>query len=264
MLTSRQNPLVKQIRKLHNSKERHRQNLFLLEGKNLLEIVSKIDYPLVSLVSTPQWQAKNPHLWQKLILQAQRVETVSEEVLKAIATTVNPDGILATASRNNWQKTIPSSLQLGLVLETIQNPGNLGTIIRTAVATGVDGLWLSSDSVDLDHPKVMRASAGEWFRLNMTVSPNLVEIVKTYQNQGTQIIATLPEANKSYWEIDFSRPSLILLGNEAHGLSSSLASLADQQVNIPLQNNVESLNVAIASALILYEFQRQKGMKIFS
>ena len=257
MLTSRQNPLVKQIRKLHNSQQRHKQNLFLLEGTNLLAIAAKINYPLVSLVSTPQWQAKNSPLWQNLIAQAQRVETVSEEVIKALATTVNPDGVLATASRHNWQKTRPESVQLGLILERIQDPGNLGTIIRTAVATGVDALWLSSDSVDLDHPKVMRASAGEWFRLNMQIGEDLPSIVKSYQKKGTQIIATLPLANKTYWQLDFSRPSLILFGNEAHGLSSELASLADEQVNIPLAGGVESLNVAIASALLLYECRRQ-------
>jgi TrmH family RNA methyltransferase len=257
MLTSRQNPLVKQIRKLHSSKQRHNQNLFLLEGTNLLTMAAQINYPLVTLVSTPQWQAENFSLWQNLMAQAQRVATVNEEVIKAIATTVNPDGVLATASRDNWQKTPPPSIQLGLILETIQDPGNLGTIIRTAVATEVDVLWLSSDSVDLDHPKVMRASAGEWFRLNMQTNDYLPNIVKAYQKKGTQIIATLPLAKKTYWQLDFSRPSLILLGNEAHGLSSQLASLADEQVNIPLAGGVESLNVAIASALLLYEYQRQ-------
>jgi TrmH family RNA methyltransferase len=257
MLVSRHNPLVKQIRKLHNSKERHQQNLFLLEGTNLLEIAYKIRYPLTTLVATPQWQTTNVKLWQNLITQAQRIETVSEEIIKMIGTTVNPEGVVATASRDNWQKTIPPLVQLGLILETIQDPGNLGTIIRTAVATGVDGLWLSGDSVDLDHPKVLRASAGEWFRLPMHLSDNLTEIVKSYQNQGMQIIATLPQVPKTYWEVDFSRPSLILLGNEARGLSSQLVSLADEQVTIPLAGGVESLNVAIAAALLLYEFQRQ-------
>lgn len=257
MLTSRQNPLVKKIRKLHNSKERHKQNLFLLEGKNLLTIANEINYPLHSLVSTPQWQAKNSRLWEELISQADKVETVSEEVMKVIATTVNPDGVLATANRDNLNRDTPKSIKLGLILEKIQDPGNLGTIIRTAVATGVDSLWLSHDSVDLDNPKVMRASAGEWFRLNMNVNDNLPEVIKLYQSQGVQIIATLPSAEKTFWQLDFSRPSLILLGNESKGLSSDLASLADQTVKIPLANGVESLNVAIASALLLYEFQRQ-------
>jgi TrmH family RNA methyltransferase len=261
MLTSLQNPLIKQIRKLHRSKERHKQNLFLLEGTNLLTIAGRIKYPLITVVATPKWQCQHLSLWQNLSQQVQRVETVSEEIMARVATTVNPDGVVATASRSNWQKSIPESIKLGLVLEKLQDPGNLGTIIRTAVATEVDGLWLSSDSVDLDHPKVMRASAGEWFRLPMALSDHLCALVQAYQNRGVQIIATLPAARKTYWELDFTRPSLILLGNESAGLSAELASLADEQVQIPLSGGVESLNVAIAAALLLYECQRQWKLK---
>ena len=262
MLTSLQNPLVKQIHKLNRSQERHKQNSFLLEGTNLLEIACQIKYPLINLVATPKWQSKHPQLWQNLGQQAQRVETVSEEIISRVATTVNPDGIVATASRRNWQKQIPESIKLGLVVERLQDPGNLGTIIRTAVATGIDCLWLSSDSVDLDHPKVMRASAGEWFRLPMAVSDNLSTLVQAYQNRGVQIIATLPQASNTYWELDFTRPSLILLGNESSGLSAELASSADEQVQIPLSGEVDSLNVAIAAALLLYEYQRQHSINI--
>jgi TrmH family RNA methyltransferase len=257
MLTSRQNPLVKQIRKLHQSKQRHKQDLFLLEGTNLLEIASKINFPLLSLCATPTWKAKHDQLWEQLILQTERFEIVNEEVIKAIATTVNPDGVVATASRRNWQQSSPQIVKLGLLLEKIQDPGNLGSIIRTAVATGVEGLWLTPDSVDLDHPKVMRASAGEWFRLKMNVCDNPVKLIKEYQQQGVQVIATTANAAKLYWDLDFSSPSLILMGNEGNGLSLELINLADEQVKIPLLKEVESLNVAIATALLLYEYRRQ-------
>jgi TrmH family RNA methyltransferase len=258
MLTSRQNPLVKQIRKLHQAKERHQENLFLLEGTNLVEIASNVGFPLLSVCVTESWQSKHGKLVENLRQSCQRFELVSDEVMKTIATTVNPDGVLAVASRSNWQKSMPKQLKLGLLLEKIQDPGNLGTIIRTAVATGVEGLWLTEDSVDLDHPKVMRASAGEWFRLNMSVCKSATDLVKAYQQQGVQVIATLPSGKKTYWELDFSRPSLILMGNEGSGLSPQLSSLADQQVKIPLWGGVESLNVAIATSLLLYEYRRQK------
>ncbi len=261
MLTSIKNPLIKEIRKLHNAKERHKQNLFLIEGKNSLEVVSQINYPLKTLITTSQWQQENNNLWQSLTRLALKVETVAPEILKFIATTVNPDGVLAIASRDNWRKKMPESIKLGLILESIQDPGNLGTIIRTAVATNVDCLWLSNDSVDFDHPKVMRASAGEWFKINMINSDDLLTVVKFYQNQGMQIIATLPTATKTYWQLDFTLPSLILFGNESKGLSSSLNQIADQKVTIPLLNEVESLNVAIANSLLLYERQRQLMVK---
>ena len=254
MISSIQNPLVKQMRKLHRARERREQCLFLLEGTHLIESALKYNCSLLTVCCTAVWQERYPQLWQELNIRAARVETVTAEVLKAIATTVNPDGIVATASPQS--KTI-SQIKLGLVLERLQDPGNLGTIIRTAVATQTDGLWISEDSVDMDNPKVLRASAGAWFELPMVVTANLQDVVQSYQQEGVQIVATLPQADKTYWEIDFTRPTLILLGNEGAGLTKQLTTLAQERVTIPLAGGVESLNVAIATALLLYEAQRQ-------
>jgi RNA methyltransferase, TrmH family len=257
MLTSLQNPLVKQIRKLHSAKERHKQQLFLLEGTHLLQEACAVNYPLVVACCTPQWQTAHPQLWQEAQERCDRTEVVSEEVMAAIATTVHPDGIVATAKRSD---RLPQVLCSGLVLalETVQDPGNLGTIIRTAAAAGASGLWLSEDSVDLDNPKVLRATAGQWFRLPMAITPDLKATVQQAKQAGMQAIATLPSATLTYWEVDWRKPSLILLGNEGAGLSAELAAMADLRVRIPLSPGVESLNVAIAAALMLYEAQRQQ------
>ena len=257
VLTSLQNPLVKQIRKLHASKERRDQGVFLLEGTHLLEEACAVDYPLVVVCCTPEWQSLHQQLWEQAGQRAERAEVVSPEVLKAIATTVQPDGVVATARRRSSQPVPLSSL--ALALETVQDPGNLGTMIRTAAAAGAAGLWLSEDSVDLDNPKVLRASAGQWFRLPTAVSPDLKATIRECQQAGMQVVATLPSATLTYWEVDWWRPTLILLGNEGAGLSAELAALADLQVRIPLSSGVESLNVAIAAALLLYEAQRQKS-----
>ena len=119
-------------------------------------------------------------------------------------------------------------------------------------------MWLSKNSVDLDNPKVLRASAGQWFRLPMFLSKNLPATVMEAKQGGMQIIATLPAANLTYWQVDWQKPSLILLGYEGAGISAEIAQMADLYVTIPLQPGVESLNVAITAALILYEVQRQK------
>ncbi len=256
VLTSLQNPLIKQIRKLHSAKERHKQDLFLLEGTHLVEEACAVNYPLVALCCTPQWQRNHPQLWEVAYNQCERAEIVSEEVLGAIATTVHPDGVIATANRGNPQTQVPCT-GLVLALETVQDPGNLGTIIRTAAGAGVSGLWLSDDSVDLDNPKVLRATAGQWFRLPMAVSPDLNVTVKEAKSAGMQIIATLPSASLTHWDVDWCQPSLILLGNEGAGLSATLAAMADVKVKIPLAPGVESLNVAISAAIMLYEAQRQ-------
>jgi RNA methyltransferase, TrmH family len=256
MLTSVQNPLVKQIRKLHRSQERREQHLFLLEGSHLITEACAMQVPLQVLCCTTDWQQQYPQIYAQAMALSQRVELVSPAVLKSMATTVAPDGVLAIAPRQH-QKPIAIQ-QLGLVLETIQDPGNLGTMIRTAAAVGVDGLLLSQNCVDLDNPKVLRASAGQWLRLPMAIAPDLPTALRQYRDRGMQIIATRPTATQTLWEIDFTRPSLIVMGNEGAGLSPEVAALADVQVQIPLAPGVESLNVAIAAALILYEAKRQR------
>lgn len=258
MLTSLQNPLVKQLRRLHRSKERREQQLCLLEGTNLIEAARSRHQPLVTACCTPSWTERYPDLWSWVNQHTERVELVSPEVLRSIATTVEPDGVVATLRRSTIPA--PSFTSLGLVLETIQDPGNAGTLIRTAAAVGADGILFSANSVDLDHPKVLRASAGAWFQIPMQVASDLTVEVRRYQSQGMQVIATLPEATQPYWEIDLRQPSLILLGNEGAGLSAELSAIANQQVTIPLQAGTESLNVAIAAGVILYEAKRQRQM----
>lgn len=227
-------------------------------------------YPLTTICYTADWQARYQPLWQQATQSAQRVEQVSPDVLAALATTVNPDGVVATAPRqlssqvhqidqiHQRSASAASSLQLGLLLETIQDPGNLGGMIRTAAAAGVDQIWVSADSVDIDHPKVLRASVGQWFRVSLQACDQPRAIAQQLKQQGIQIIATLPDAPLVYWETDLTVPTLLLMGNEGAGLSAELAQLADLQMRIPLKAGVESLNVAIAAALVLYEAQRQR------
>jgi RNA methyltransferase, TrmH family len=257
MLTSTQNPLVKQIKKLQSAKERRETQLFLLEGAHLIQEACAVNYPLTTLCYTENWQTRHSKLWSIASTMCDRVESVSEDVMKAIATTVNPDGVVAIAPRLALpQPTI--SANLTIALSTIQDPGNLGTMIRTAAAVGVDGLWVSQDSVDLDNPKVLRASAGQWFRLAMGVSEDLHELVTSYKRQGVRVISTTSHTETDYWDVDFRSPTLILLGNEGAGLSDRLTALTDLQVKIPMETGVESLNVATAAALMLYEVRRQR------
>ncbi len=301
MLTSLQNPLIKQIRKLHTTKGRRQQQQFILEGTHLIEEACAVGYPLEVVCCTPDWQKQHQPLWELIAQQVNRIELIDQRVLNAIATTVHPHGIVAVAPRlplvqqevrrnltqsppsikapnvgglgagdlggvqkprnvTEYEERNDSNLpDLCLALETIQDPGNLGTIIRTAAAAGVESLLLSADSVDLDHPKVLRASVGAWFRLPMKVSSDLVAELREAQKQGIQIVATLPTATQMYWELDFQKPTIILLGNEGAGLSQALINLANQQVKIPLDRSVESLNVGICAALMLYEAQRQRS-----
>ncbi|MDJ0732077.1 MAG: RNA methyltransferase [Crocosphaera sp.] len=261
MITSIRNPLIKQIRKLHRPKGRREENLLLLEGTHLVETACEENCSLITLCYTEQWQTRYPQLWETVSQRVKRSELVSVEVLSSMTTTINPDGVVATAMFQPCSEGEITDFKLGLIIEKLQDPGNLGTIIRTAAATEIDGIWLSDDSVDIDHPKVLRASAGAWFRVPIFVSSDLKTVIKKYQENGVNIVATVPNATQTYWHLQLTKPTLILLGNEGSGLSKSLISLANELVSIPLAQGVESLNVAIATALMLYEAKRQQILK---
>ena len=261
MLTSLQNPTVKQLRKLQQPKERRKQGVILLEGTHLIEAACVAQYPLQLLCYTEDWQQRYPEICQQAQAQCEQAVPVAAAVLKAIASTVTPDGVVATApARTVWQEAAmqpKATISLGVMLETLQDPGNLGTIIRTAAAAGSDGLWLSTDSVDLSHPKVLRASAGQWFRLPMA-AVNVVEKAQQLQQQGVQVVATAATAALDYWQLDLLKPTVFVMGNEGAGLSAELMACTSVAVKIPVAVGVESLNVAVSTALLLYEARRQR------
>ena len=257
MLTSLQNPLVKSIRKLHQAKERRSQAQFLLEGTHLIQEALATRYPLAIACYTPAWEATHPDLALCLQQSVERVEQVSDAVLEAMTTTQHPDGVVAIAPQI-FRSPNPAIRGIGLAIETLQDPGNLGTIIRTAVAAEVEGLWLSADSVAPDHPKVLRASAGQWFRLPFAVVDDLDSLLVDWVQAGVQIVAASSHATVDYWSVNFTQPTVIVLGNEGAGLSESLQRRATLQVRIPMAGEVESLNVGISAALLLYEAQRQR------
>ncbi|MEL7330188.1 MAG: RNA methyltransferase [Cyanobacteria bacterium J06559_1] len=263
MLTSLQNPTVKQLRKLQQPKERRKQAVLLLEGTHLIEAACEASYPLGVLCYTEAWQQRYPEIYRQALVQAEQVELVSEAVLKSIASTVTPDGVVATApQRSAWAEAASQPgdvISLGVLLETLQDPGNLGTIIRTAAAAGSDGLWLSPDSVNVDNPKVLRASVGQWFRLPMA-TVNVAQQAQQLRSQGVQVVATTATAELDYWALDLSVPTVFMMGNEGAGLSVELMESASIAVKIPVMPGVESLNVAVSTALLLYEAQRQRAM----
>ncbi len=258
--TSSQNPLLKQLRKLSRAKDRLREGLLLLEGSHLVEEALRVGWPLAAVCHTADWAQAHPELLAALARQSDLAYRLcTPEVLASIATTVAPDGVVA-AARRDWSGRPALHIgSLAFALETLQDPGNLGTIIRTSVAAGSDGLLLSADSVDPESPKVLRASAGAWFHCPLQVTENLGQSVQALQAQGIQIVATLPDAPLSYWQLDLHPPTLVLLGNEGSGLSEALVNLADHRVSVPVSPQVESLNVAITAALLLYEAKRQRS-----
>lgn len=267
LISSRRNPLVKRLRDLHGPRGRREQGLLLLEGTHLLQEVRRLGLRPVDLVATEAWLAAHPDLvgglagwpaWQP----------VTDEVLGAAASTDHPDGVLLTVRPPTPAAPSgppPASSQqapapLLLVLDAIQDPGNLGTLMRTALAAGTTALWLG-EGADPYQPKVLRASAGAALALAIWRGdrPALVERLNALAGQGVQLVATVPPraGGRPYWELDWSQPTALLLGNEGAGLSPQLQAFAHHRVTIPHSPAVESLNVAVAAAPLLLERRRQ-------
>lgn len=251
MISSTKNPTVKALRQLHQAKGRRQQQQFLLEGTHLIQEAIATGWPLRSLWCTEAWLSAQPDLVATLTCE---VNLVSEAVLSAIATTTSPDGVVAVAAYPSEQALrVPQ--RLGVLLHTLQDPGNVGTLIRSAVAFGADGIWLNDDSVDPYHPKVMRASAGQWFRQPPQVVHDVEAWLETCETAGVQVLATgMSAIAQPLWQINWQQPTLIVLGNEGAGLAGSWT----QWVQVPMQPGVESLNVAIAGSVLLYEAWRSQ------
>ncbi len=256
-ITSLRNPLVKQLRLLGRSaKERRLTHTFLVEGTHALTEALQCAYPLQMVGATELWQKKHSQLQQEILQQGMPLLTLSQNVIEAIATSVNPDGVVAVSARRTRDITLKS---FGLALWQIQDPGNMGTLIRSAVAVGIEGVIISEGTVDITNPKVLRASAGQWFRCAMQCVDSLQESLKQYQDQGWQIVATCAQAQHSIWQWNFLPPTILLLGNEGNGLTQELLNVANAVVSVPVAEGVESLNVAIAGSLVMYEVLRQRS-----
>ena len=261
-ITSRRNPLVKRLRQLHEARGRREEGLILLEGTHLLQEVLRLQLQPRDLLVTPAWLEAHPALVAALP-EGWEGRLVSEEVLEAVATTRQPDGVVLTLPPPAPAPVAPASFVLAL--DGLQDPGNLGTLMRTALAAGVGALWLG-DGADPFQPKVLRASAGAGLALPLRRGSRLEleQWLAAAAAAGWQVVVTLlpgagPVPPQPYWQLDWTRPTVLLLGNEGAGISPALAALGGERVTIPHSSAVESLNVAVAAAPLLLEHLRQRA-----
>jgi TrmH family RNA methyltransferase len=257
MIESQANPHVKRIRSLAaGRKDRRRERLFVLEGVRLvadaLEHGGTLDLALYAPDQLGQTDAGR-ELREKLA-SLPRAYAATSQVVAAASDTLHPQGVVALA---RWPQVEPGTPGLVLVLDAIQDPGNLGTLLRSAEAVGVAEVLCASGTVDVYSPKVVRAAMGAHFRLAVeqdlgweAVGERLFAIDHVYAADAD---ATMP-----YYAADWRQPSALIIGNEAHGLSDAARSLATKTIGIPMRGRVESLNAAVAGSVILFEALRQR------
>ena len=260
LITSRRNPLVGRLRDLRDGRERREQGCLLLEGTHLLQEVVRLGLVPDLVVATPAWIVRYPNLLAALPA-ATLLRPMAAEVLEAAATTRSPDGVLAVLPTPQPRLAGPASFVLAL--DRLQDPGNLGTLLRTALAAGVEEVWLG-EGADPHQPKVLRSSSGAVLALPVVrlEAAELAGRLDGARRSGLQVVAAvLPSPAwpdpPPYWRHDWSRSTVLLLGNEGAGLDPRLLQPGDAVVTIPHSPAVESLNVAVAAAPLLLERWRQ-------
>ncbi len=256
MITSTQNPLVRQIRSLVSSaQERRSGRVFVLEGVRLVAdalaagaITESILYAADQLATTPAGR----DLLRRLLTLPQ-AQAAAEHVVAAAADTRQPQGVVAVVR----QPQLAVRPGLRLVLDGIQDPGNLGTLLRSAAAVGAGLVVTTGGSCDAFSPKVARAAMGAHFLVPLRTDVAYADLAKLTDTAG-RVFAAGSDGALDYDLVDWRQPATLIIGNEAHGISRELLALADAQVAIPLPGGIESLNAAVAGSIVLFEALRQQ------
>ena len=258
MITSTSNSQVKQVGALaKKAKARKESGLFLVEGEKMF---SELPRERLDRVYVSESFLRQQGERAEALLSGCRYETVTDEVMRAMSDTQTPQGILALCRQFSYQLSdILGGNQMHLaVLETIQDPGNLGTILRAGEGAGITGVIMNRTTADIYNPKVIRSTMGSIYRVPFLYTDDLQETIRQVKKAGVRLFAAHLKGERSYDQEDYTGNTGFLIGNEANGLSAETADMADCYIKIPMLGKVESLNDAVATSILMYETARQR------
>lgn len=258
MITSAANAKVKQVIKWQSkTKERKKDKIYLVEGFKMFE-EAPIEHIFEVYVSEDATGKMQDSVWEKL--NKTGYEVVAADLFRKMSDTQTPQGILTVLSQPNYTLEDMMSVEnpLLVVLENLQDPGNLGTIVRTGEGAGITGVIMSEQTVDMFNPKTIRATMGSIYRVPFVYVKDMVDTLKKLREKGICTYAAHLEGTSYYNEFCFDKPTAFLIGNEGNGLQKETADLAEHYLKIPMEGRVESLNAAIATSLLIYEAHRQR------
>ena len=264
-ISSVANKLIKEIASLKQRKYRDRQGLFLAEGVRLVEECANAGWPVKMCIYTEDVARREraQAVIERLSAADCRMVVVSEDIYNKISDTEQPQGIMVILKKRQFsiEQMLLSTdkLPLLVVLDGIQDPGNVGTIIRTADAAGSAGVIALKGSADIYAGKTVRATMGSLFHLPVMEGLSAVGLLQNLKQANIKLLATCLQQSDVYYQANFNCPVAIILGNEGQGISPELINAADACLNIPLIGHAESLNVSVAAGVILYEAVRQRA-----
>jgi TrmH family RNA methyltransferase len=260
-ISSSSNHLIKQIRLLHERSGREKSKLFLIEGVKLLNeaLAQRVD--IVDIAASESFIGGGMRdLDQR---QIKIVHAVNDKLFDSLSTTTTPTQVVAIARMNqaSIDDCLRGEMPLTIVLDALQDPGNLGTVMRCARAFGASGLILAKGTVDPYNPKVIRAAMGASFALPIAHDASIPEVLNWARQKSMQTVALHPHADISINDFDFAKPTALFFGNEGHGLSPQILGNVDHKIVIPMVAETESLNVAISAAITLFACARVRNLR---
>lgn len=256
MITSSKNPKVQWVRRLQNKvKIRQSEGVFVLEGVRLIEEGLSSGWQVHSIFYSDDLVERGQKLIKAYQERGSQVEIVSENVMRSISDTRSSQGILAVFEMRSIP--VPKYLDFILVLDQIREPGNLGTILRSAAAAGVQAVFLSPGTVDPFSPKVLRAGMGAHFKIPVRIDA-WREINSQISHRGLNTYLASVDEGEIYYQVNFQHPLALIIGGEAEGASQTAYRASKSVIHIPMERGSESLNVSVAAGILLFEIARHR------
>lgn len=251
IITSKDNEIIKNIKKLKEKK--YRLDSYIVEGIKMVKEAISENQEIALIAIREDFKIDFDTKKMKIV-------TISNKIFNDISDVKTPQGILAVIKKNQ-NNQIETNSDYILALDSLQDPGNMGTIIRTADSANINQIIINKTTVDPYSPKVIRSTMGAIYRTNIIEVEDLKATLKEMKLKGFQIITTDLKATQSIYDINYNNKTVVVIGNEANGVSQEILQTADKKVIIPMLGKTESLNASIAASIMIYEYVRQKIQK---
>ena len=259
VISSKENEFIKHIKKLKDKKYRDINKEFIIEGIKLIKEAIEEKAEIKQIVICDNCQ-NTDIIPKELMYEIAKYECVyvTENIFKTISDVNTPQGILAIIGRTSTEAEIDYTQDIIVALDDIQDPGNLGTILRTVDSIGLNQILVSKGTADSYNPKVVRSTMGAIFRVKIIECEDLEKTLKEVKKHKFELVITSLQTENSIYDVDYNK-KVIVIGNEANGVEQKIQDMADVKVKIPMMGKTESLNASVATGIVLYEYVRQKN-----
>lgn len=257
-ISSKENELIKHIKKLKDKKERDISNEYVIEGIKLIQEAIQENVNIKQIIVCDDCD-KTESIPKDLMYEIAKYDCiyVTKKIFKYISEVQEPQGILAVIEKNNSDRDIDYTQDIIVALDDVQDPGNLGTILRTVDSIGLTQILVSKGTADSYNPKVVRSTMGAIFRIKIIECEDLEKTLKEIKKHKFKVVVTSLQTENSIYETNYNK-KVIVIGNEAKGVEKNIQDLADEKIKIPMLGKTESLNASVATGIVLYEYVRQK------